>query len=588
MRMQCKRCYREWELEDGGLACPACHEPAKPDASELSALFRRAALSEQDKKYEEASRRYALLALAGVPEGEEGYAHCFEVGLGVPRDLVRAANGYLDAAEHGSARAAYRLGRLIARHPRLAVGRGSAALWLKVAAALGNTDAAWLLYRRGKRYGIPPAARRAFLEGAAHAGHTRAIRRLFVTYLREKEPAAAISVYKTLPAPRRGLLFLLGILYRNPAPVALSAPMLMTAEELLLLGDEAQGEGLAATALRLFLPAAEGSPLAAARVGAAYHAGQGTRADLSVAIDFYRRASDGGLSEASLALGRIMEKEMGDPREAERYYIRAAEGGDAAHQYALAEFYLDHDKGGEGVRRAVPWLRRAASGGSIPAAERLAGIDARLQEAYRRAVSAQKAGNVHEAFLLYQSAAALGHAASLSNLGYCLQKGIGCQSDPRAAARAYREAVAAGSEVARVNLAVCCINGLGTARDFSAARRLLSGLSEPYSDAAAPLLASIEEKAERKKAERLCARAAAAYHNGRTEEALRLRLAAAKAGSARAAYLLGCHFEFGDGVTLDREKAAAWYEAAAVAGFTDEGSRVKSGHLKSSRRLSQA
>ncbi len=586
--MQCKRCYREWDIEEGGLACPACHTQARPDTAELSALFRRAALSEQDKKYEEASRRYALLALAGVPEGEEGYAHCFEEGLGVARDLARAANGYLDAAEHGSARAAYRLGRLLARRPRLAAGRGTASLWLRTAAALGNQDAAWFLYRRGKRYGLSQDARRALLYGAACASHLPSVRRLTRIYLLEKDPAAALAVYRKLPAPRRSVLLAFRFLFRDPTPAVLPAPCPMTAGDLLLLGEEALSGGFAATSLRLLLLAAgQGSVAAATLVAKAYHEGIGTHPDLSLAIDFYRRAMNAGSVAAALALGRVMEKEMGNLPEAEACYIRAAEAGGAEHQYHLAEFYLNGEAVEGGVRRAIPWLRRAASGGSLPAAEKLEGIDARLSDTYRRAVEAQRAGNVHEAFALYEGAAALGHAASLSNLGYCLQKGIGCQRDEKAAARAYREAVAQGSEVARVNLAVCCINGLGTARDFSAARRLLTGLSEAYSDAAAPLLASLEEKAKKKKAERLCTRAAAAYHSGRTEEALRLRLAAAKAGSARAAYMLGCHFEFGDGVPLDRGKAAAWYEAAASAGFIDEGSRLKSGHLKSSRRLSR-
>ncbi len=587
--MQCKRCYKEWELEETGLFCPVCHTQAHPDADELSALFRRAACAEQDKKYEEASRRYALLALAGVPEGEEAYARCFEAGLGVPRDLARAADGYLDAAEHGSPRAAYRLGRLLRGRSRLAVGRGSAAFWLCAAAALGSADAAWLLARRGKKYGLDEKARRAMLAYAASEGHKGAIRRLTRTYLWEKDPASALSVYKKLPSPGRIALLVLRLLCKDAPAALLPAPLPMTAERMLLLGEEALAGGFHATSLRLFLLAAgEGSLPAAISVGRAYHEGIGTQPNLTVAIDFYRRAAQGGSAEAAFALASIMESEKKNPAEAEVYYLRAAELGTAEHQYALAEFYLERNTAGEGVRRAVPWLRRATSGGCLPAAERLAAIDAHVSETYRRAVEEQKAGNVQKAFALYERAAALGHAASLSNLGYCLQKGIGCQADPGAAARAYREAVAAGSEVARVNLAVCYVNGLGVGRDFSAARALLEGLSDAYRDMAEPLLASISENAERKRAHRLYLRAAAAYHAGRVTEALRLRLAAAKAGSARAAYMLGCHFEFGDGVTLDREKAAAWYEAAAASGFMDEGSRLKGGHLREARRLSQA
>ena len=589
----CKRCHKEWDYEEEGLFCPACHAPARPEASELAALFSRAVALEQDRKYEEAHRRYGLLAQLGIPEGEEAYARCFQEGIGTARDLARAADGYLDAAEHGSVRAAYRLGRLLASRPRLSDGRGSAALWLRAAAALGSADAAYTLATSGERYGLLPAERLSQLSAAAHAGHKAAVRRLGLSYLfgrmTEKDAAAARWVYTTLS--REGLFLKLSfrLFLGNPAP---REPQLLpanSAEGLFVLGSEMMREGFPTTALRLFLLAAErGSVPAAVRVGAAYHEGLGTLPDLEVAITFYRRAADAGSPEAALTLGRIFEGERGDLAEAERYYIAAAENGTAEHQYILGDFYLSNDKAGEGVRRAVPWLRRAASGGCIPAADRLTGIDTHLAETYNRAVEAQRAGNVREAFSLYENAAALGHAASLSNLGYCLQKGIGCTADHRAAARAYREAVAAGSEAARLNLAVCYMNGLGIRRDFAAARALLSDVAEAYRENAAALLARMDEVRESKRAHRLYAAAAAVYHKGDVEGALRLRLAAARLGSSEASYVIGCHFEFGDGVPLDREKAATWYEAAATAGYTGSHARLKGGYLREKRRTSQA
>jgi TPR repeat protein len=88
-----------------------------------------------------------------------------------------------------------------------------------------------------------------------------------------------------------------------------------------------------------------------------------------------------------------------------------------------------------------------------------------------------------------------------------------------------------------------------------------------------------------KRAHRLYSAAAAVYHRGDVEGAIRLRLEAAKSGSARASYMIGCHFEFGDGVVLDRERAARWYESAANAGFLGGHARLKSGYLREKRKI---
>lgn len=587
----CTRCQREWDHTEEGLACPECHTPATLDATEAAELFRRAVSEEQDKRYEIAVRLLSLLSEAGYPEGEEAYARCLEEGLGTPRDYVRAADGFLAAAEHGSVRAAYRLGRLLFMHPRIGVEHGRAAFWLRTAAALGSADAALMLSSSGDRLGLSPSERLSYLDAAARGASKKAIKRMARAYRTGrgvgKNPSAAVWFYRTLPRTPRLALLLLRVLYKNPS--ATEPPMITVgdpAAALFTLGEEATTQGFCTTALRLYLLATDqGSVEGALRAAAAYLGGVGTPPDRDAAISLYIRAEERGSAEAGLALGRLYEHEERDLAEAERHYLVAAERGMAEHQYILGDFYINNDKAGEGVRRAVPWLRRAAEGGCRPAAERLLGIDARLAETYNRAVIAQEAGNVCEAFALYENAAALGHADALSNLGYCLQKGIGCTADLRAAARAYRDAVAAGSEAAIINLAVCYMRGYGIGRSFSKATELLLSAPAPYREAAKKLLLEMDAVRAKKHAHRLYSAAAAVYHRGDVEGAIRLRLAAAKSGSARASYMIGCHFEFGDGVPLDRDRAARWYESAATAGFTGGHSRLKSGYLKEKRKI---
>lgn len=587
----CTRCHKEWDHTELGLTCPECHTPATLDASEAAELFRRAVSEEQDKRYEVAVRLFSLLSEAGYPEGEEAYARCLEEGLGTPRDYVRAADGFLEAAEHGSVRAAYRLGRLLFLHSRIGVEHGRAAFWLRTAAALGSADAALMLSLSGERLGLSSAERLSYLDAAARGGSRKAVRRMARLYRLgkgvEKSPAAAVWFCRTLPHASRLSLLLYRIFYKNPvatepAPITVGDP----AAALFTLGEEATTQGFCTTALRLYLLATEaGSIEGALRAAAAYLGGVGTPPDRDAAFRLYARAEERGSAEAGLALGRIYEREERDLAEAERHYLIAAECGMAEHQYILGDFYINHDKAGEGVRRAVPWLRRAAEGGCRPAAERLLGIDAHLAETYNRAVLAQEEGNVCEAFALYENAAALGHADALSNLGYCLQKGIGCTADLRAAASAYRDAVAAGSEAAIINLAVCYMRGYGVNRSFQKARELLLSAPRPYREAAKKLLLEMDAVRDAKRAHRLYSAAAAVYHRGDVEGAIRLRLEAAKSGSARASYMIGCHFEFGDGVVPDRERAARWYESAANAGFLGGHARLKSGYLREKRKI---
>lgn len=585
--MICKRCLAEWDFATGGISCPQCRAAVRPTAEELAAAYSLAVALEQDKKEGEAFRLYALLSSAGSLDGEEAYARCFRDGVGTPRDLARAADGYLDAAEHGSARAAYRLGRLLSSHPRLVDGRGTPFFWLSAAAALGSADAAAALAFSGKRYSLDEGTRLRYLDAAARGGNRRALssmarRSLFAR--RGGRDVAAARWYLDRLERGGALLSFCVLLLGNPPPCEPTPLVPHTGEDLLALGAGALDFGFPTTALRLFLLAAGcGSALGALRAGDAYCEGVGTLPDRDTALSFYLRAEQEGLAEAALKLGRLYERELSDRTEAERHYLRAAESGVGEYQYILGEFYLAGDRGGEGVRLAVPWLRRAAKGGCAAAAERLLGIDARLSETYNRALEAQRMGNVREAFALYENAAALGHAAALSNYGYCLQKGIGTLIDHRAAARAYREAVAAGSEAGRLNLAACYMGGIGIRRDFAAARALLVGVGGEYAARAEELLATLDEGRRRHRAAALYSASCAVFHRGDVVGALRLRLAAARLGSPAASYMIGCHFEFGDGVEEDRARAATFYTAAAEGGIT--GSRLKSGYLRARRAL---
>jgi TPR repeat protein len=116
--------------------------------------------------------------------------------------------------------------------------------------------------------------------------------------------------------------------------------------------------------------------------------------------------------------------------------------------------------------------------------------------------------------------------------------------------------------------------------------RLLSVAAKQNVEEAKTELERIKARKHLKIARRLYAASTVMYRRGDVLEAIKFRNVAAKLGSARAMYLLGCHFDFGDGLPMDKSKAHAWFERAAKAGYVPSGARdLKSGYLKERKQL---
>lgn len=154
-----------------------------------------------------------------------------------------------------------------------------------------------------------------------------------------------------------------------------------------------------------------------------------------------------GNAQAQFLLGRMSDNGLGpvalDPREACRWYARAAEGGHAEAQFTLAQAYAI----GRGVKldadAALLWLGRSADAGHAPAMLALAELhdegrgvkqdraratrlirkaadagDAEAQYRYAERVLAGLPGaDTGDAWAWFQRAAEGGHAAALYRLG---------------------------------------------------------------------------------------------------------------------------------------------------------------------------
>ena len=121
-----------------------------------------------------------------------------------------------------------------------------------------------------------------------------------------------------------------------------------------------------------------------------------------------------------------------------------------------------------------------------------------------------------DALACYQRAAAMGDVLGLTNLGWCLEAGVGVEADPRQAAVLYAQAAARDYIPALTNLGYCYSRGLGVAQDD--------------------------------------AKALECFRKG------------AESGFPRAQFLLGEAYFRGLGVERSGEEAVRWYRAAAGQG----------------------
>src|SRR5699024_5334823 len=74
-----------------------------------------------------------------------------------------------------------------------------------------------------------------------------------------------------------------------------------------------------------------------------------------------------------------------------------------------------------------------------------------------------------DALACYQRAAALGDPNGLTNLGWCLEAGVGVEADPRQAVVLYAQAAAQDYVPALTNLGFCYTYGIGVERDAAKA-----------------------------------------------------------------------------------------------------------------------
>jgi uncharacterized protein len=121
-------------------------------------------------------------------------------------------------------------------------------------------------------------------------------------------------------------------------------------------------------------PALKGDPDAQFNMGQAYKMGRGVKADLNVALDWYKKAAAQGHLQAADSYGHLLHYQ-GKIAEALPYLQASSDRGDPRAQYLLATELFNGNNISKDWVRAYALMTRASSAGMAPASRSLAQMD---------------------------------------------------------------------------------------------------------------------------------------------------------------------------------------------------------------------
>lgn len=588
--MICKKCGYVWQTYGEHLTCPSCGSEVSVTVGAQQALWNNARKAKEAKDFPMYVSYLYQLAEQGNPQALYEYAEALRTGAGVTPDTDEAVIWYKSAARRLIPAAAYQLSRCLT-DPRYGNSATQVYFWLRVSAEFGDSDAMYELsrcYEDGK--GIAASHRHAlfWLVRAGKHGQQDACLLLTRMYM------SGDGVQRDFCRARffadkvkdNSLKFRLSIMKISKAEALEPEDFTPTDAEAerLAFGERARAEHEYVIAANIFLLCAKkGNARANYLLGLCFEKGEGVPADPEEAKRRLRLSSDASNIEATVRLGDYACEGIGglpNPDEALRCYKKAMNAGNAEAAFKLGYGYETASFVEEDRALALECYDKAASLGNEEAKERATALRQRGAEEYARGMNAYENRARDQAIALFRSAAAVGHPGAAAFLGELTEVGFLGTPDMRAAAKYYRDAARAGNLNAVYHLGICYLRGTGVPCDYHIARNLLEIAARKNYRDAEKYLKEIRVHRGKRIGKKLYSRSCISYRRGDMTEALRLRNIAASLGYARAMFVLGCHYEFGDGVKIDRDTAAVWYNRAAAAGFVSEGKDRKGAFLK--------
>lgn len=592
--MKCKKCGAEWEATGQSLACPRCDTVATLQPKEQQFLWEEVKNAEQLQDRALRAECLAQLAAFGNKKAQYLYGEVLRTGDGKEKNVTDAVVWYKASAKQLYAPAAYQLFCAL-RDYSFGSSKRMNTFWLCVAAEFGSAPAAYELsrcYEVGDGMEVSHRYSLYWLTRAAKAGEKEAAFKLAKMYASgdgvEKNVAVARSIVAEVVPHSLGEFLFVKRLGKGERVAIPDIDIPRREEDRFALGLLAEEEAEPAIAANIyFLCIRAGNVSANYNLACCYAEGKGVAKDYAEARRrFEVAANEAENVDAMMILADYLIHGTGgdmDKAAGVAYYEKAVALGSAEAAYRLAEEYRYGEESDMG--KAYRWYEKAAAMKHAKAKKEADELREKIAILYDNAVAAQQAEEYDKAFKLYALAAKMNHAGACYRLAQMYQNGVGTKRNMRRAVYYYNEASKQGHLGAVYCLGVCYFRGEGVPCDYDVANRLLTIASKQGYGESAQMLEEMKRRRHIKTGRKFYSISTVLYRRGELGDAIRFRSIAAQLGYARAMYVMGCHYEFGDGVPLDRDKATAWYSRAAKAGFTGERGNVKGGFLHARKEL---
>ena len=553
-----------------GTTCPKCNKKLVLSDEEIlrrSELVKRAL---SDRSYERAIENYIILADFGNVEAQRELAILLENGEIINRDLDRAMKYFLLAAEKSDAISAYRYSRLISRTSSV-----SARFWLLFSAVLGCVEAYTVAAEQLSSEGNEAAAG-YYYALAAEEGDVDAIVTLAKRYHdgigAERSDAYARWHLDKLTLPPIHAIKLAYQLRSVEAKEPPRAELKNYSDMLRSLAADAEKYNFATAYLKIHeILAEDGDMNALAALGMLHAEGIGCEKNLVLAIEYLERSAAQGNPRAYFLLGNLFTAGKTFDADVERAlsnYRIAAEKGIAEAYETMGDIFSDGRLMTRNLAHAIELYEKAAEGGLVTARKKADDMKARRETFFRVAKEAEYLDPA-QCFRNCAIATAMGYPPAIRLLARLYENGKGTKMDRQRAFVWYKTAVESGDKHAAYDLGRCYAYGIGTKFNYKLAIESFRDAEAAGYTTARREIERLEANKKKRSSEKGFSKAMRLLYKRKFDAAKEHLDFCHSIGNPKAIYTLGCLYEFGMGVPVNKDYAYALYEDAYKLKFRD-------------------
>ena len=574
----CNNCG--FRLTRKAVTCPKCNKRITLSREEIEERRENIKRSLLKRSYEDAIENYEILADFGDAEAQRELGKLLEHGEVINRDLDLAMKYFLMAAEQNDPYSAYRYSRLASRTSDTA-----ARFWLVYSAVLGCKEA---YSAAAEQFSYESDEKKAnYYYALAAEDDTDAIVTLARRYCEgigtEPSEAHAKWYLDRLALPP---IHAIKLAYKLRSVDAKEPPKpsLENEEELLRsLAGDAEKHGFSTAFLHINeMLADRGDSDALTTLGMLYAEGIGCEKNLVIAIQHLERAAAEGNAQAFYYLGRLFTTgksfEININRALENYTAAAEHGFYPAYE-TMGDIFCDGKFIARDLAHAIELYDKAAACGIESAKRKSDDLRHKRETFFKYAKEAENLDPV-QCFRNCAISTAMGYTPATRMLAHLYEVGRGTEKDRGRAFLWYKTAADAGDKYAYYDLGRCYAYGIGTAFDYELALKSFRIAESAGYTTAKREIERLENNRKKRVADKHFSTAMRLLYKKKFKAAKCYLDLCMLLENPKAIYTLGCLYEFGLGIEVNKDYAYGLYEEAYKLKFRDPRAKFKLRILK--------